>query len=159
MSDICFVSSSPFTSSERRIIDCAVRTLEKYLRKTGEAFTTSEYAKEWVRLQFANLDREVFTVLYLDNQNRFLDKEILFLGTVNHTEIHPREIVKGALRHNAAAVILAHNHPSGYTAPSESDKAITRKIIQALALLEIRVLDHFIIGTHDVLSFAEHGLM
>lgn len=78
MSDICFVSSSPFTSSERRIIDCAVRTLEKYLRKTGEAFTTSEYAKDWVRLQFANLDREVFTVLYLDNQNRFLIKKYFF---------------------------------------------------------------------------------
>lgn len=98
-------------------------------------------------------------MLYLDNQNRFLDKEILFLGAVNHTKIHPREIVKGALRHNAAAVILAHNHPSGYMAPSESDKAITRKIIQVLALLEIRVLDHFIIGTHDVLSLAEQELM
>lgn len=159
MSDICSTSPLPFTNSERRIIDCAVRTLEKYLRKTGEAFTTPDYVKDWARLQFANLDREVFTVLYLDNQNRYIDKETLFLGTVNHTEVHPREIVKGALRHNAAAVILVHNHPSGCTAPSESDKAITRRIAQSLALLEIRVLDHFIIGTRDFLSFAEQGLM
>lgn len=94
-------------------------------------------------------------MFYLDNQNQFLEKETLFLGTVNHRS-SPACIVKGAIRHNASAVILAHNPPSGCTAPSESDKAIIRKIIEAL---EIRVLDHFIIGTHDVLSFAEHGLM
>ena len=82
---------------------------------------------------------------------------MLFLGTINHTEIHPREIVKSALRHNAAAVIIAHNHPSGVTEASKSDRTITSRIVAALELVEVRVLDHFIIGDGDALSFAEHG--
>lgn len=99
----------------------------------------------------------MFVVLYLDNQNRLLEHETLFLGTINSTEVHPREIVKSALRHNAAAVILAHNHPSGVTEPSRADRLITTNIVKTLDLVKVRVLDHFIIGAGDVLSFAERG--
>lgn len=88
----------------------------------------------------------MFVVLYLDNQNRLLEHETLFLGTINSTEVHPREIVKSALRHNAAAVILAHNHPSGVAEPSRADRLITTNIVKTLDLVKVRVLDHFIIG-------------
>ncbi|MNZ64575.1 hypothetical protein D3C78_827480 [compost metagenome] len=98
----------------------------------------------------------MFLVLYLDNQNRLLECETLFTGTINHTEVHSREVVKLALRHNAAAVILAHNHPSGETEPSKQDRNITQHLVKALAMVEVRVLDHLIVGI-DVLSFAERG--
>lgn len=91
-------------------------------------------------------------VLYLDNQNRLLEHETMFLGSVNSTEVHPREIVKSVLRHNAVAVILAHNHPSGITDASKADRTITDRIVNALNLVEVRVLDHFIIGDGDTLS-------
>lgn len=93
--------------------------------------------------------------LYLDNQDRLLEHETMFLGSVNSTEVHPREIIKSALRHNAAAVILAHNHPSGITDASKADSNITDRIVNALNLVEVRVLDHFIIGDGNTLSFAE----
>ena len=99
----------------------------------------------------------MFVVLYPDNQNRLLEHETLFLGTINSTEVHPREIVKSALRYNAAAVILAHNHPSGVAEPSRADRLITTNIVKTLDLVKVRVLDHFIIGAGDVLSFAERG--
>jgi len=112
-----------------------------------------------LRLQMVGLEREVFMVFYLDNQNRLLESETVFLGTINQTEVHAREIVKGALRHNAAAVILAHNHPSGCIDPSHADKTVTQRLIQALGLIEVRVLDHLIVGHSDILSFAEQGLI
>lgn len=144
---------------EQRIIHLALRLLEKHLRQSGDAFLSTHMTRDWLRLQMAGLEREVFMVLYLDNQHRLLDNETLFLGTVSHTEVHPREVVKAALRHNAAAVILAHNHPSGETAPSPADKTLTHKLVQALGLVDIRVLDHLISGGREVFSFAEHGLL
>ena len=96
-------------------------------------------------------------VLFLNNQHQLLACETLFTGTINHTEVHPREIVKAALRHNAAAVILVHNHPSGITDASKADRAITSRMVNALSLVDVRVLDHFIIGDGETLSFAERG--
>ncbi|HCR0142541.1 TPA: DNA repair protein RadC [Klebsiella aerogenes] len=148
---------SVFPVNEQRVIRRAMRVLERYQRQPGEQFLAASCTKSWLLLYLARQEREVFVVLYLDNQHRLLEHETLFLGTISHTETHPREIVKSALRHNAAAVIIAHNHPSGITDASEADKRITSRIVNALDLIEVRVLDHIIIGNGEVLSFAEQG--
>ncbi|KGA65917.1 RadC family protein [Yersinia pseudotuberculosis] len=151
------VLPSLFPVNEQRVIRRAMRVLERYQRQPGEKFLAASCTKSWLQLYLARQEREVFVVLYLDNQHRLLEHETLFLGTISHTEIHPRELVKSALRHNAAAVIIAHNHPSGVTDASKADREITSRIVNALDLVEVRVLDHFIIGDGAVLSFAERG--
>lgn len=155
MSEINLPPELPVT--EARTIRRALRLLEKYQRQPGEQFNSTTFTKIWLQLRLALQEREIFLVLYLDNQNRLLECETLFTGTINHTEVHPREVVKLALRHNAAAVILAHNHPSGETEPSKQDRNITQHLVKALAIVEVRVLDHLIVGIGDVLSFAERG--
>jgi len=141
----------------QRTVKRALSLLEKYLREPGAAFTSTGAARDWLRLQLAGLEREVFVVVYLDNQHRLLACETLFTGSIRSTEVHPREVVKAALRHNAAAVILAHNHPSGMAEPSQADRIITERVKTALALVDVHVLDHLIIGGLDVVSFAERG--
>jgi DNA repair protein RadC len=122
-------------------VKLALRLLDRHLKTPGQSLTSSHAVRDMLRLQMAGLEREVFMVFYLDNQHRLLESETVFLGTINQTEVHAREIVKGALRHNAAAVILAHNHPSGCTDPSHADRTITQRLIQALGLVDVRVLD------------------
>jgi DNA repair protein RadC len=139
--------SPVFLPNEQRVIRRALRLLEKYQRQPSESFTSTSLTKNWLQLQMAHLEREVFIVMYLDNQHCLLERETLFTGTLSHTEVHPREVVKSALRHNAAAVILAHNHPSGTTEISQQDKHITQRIMKALALVEVRVLDHLVMET------------
>ncbi len=143
----------------QRTIQRALALLEQHLRQPGVSFTSANAARDWLRLRMARLEREVFMVLYLDNQHRLLAHETLFTGSINSTEVHPREIVKSALKHNAAAVLLAHCHPSGHADPSDADRNITRRIQEALMLVEIRVLDHCIVGGMTVYSFAEHSLL
>lgn len=143
----------------QRTIRRALTLLERQLREPGEAFTSSQAVRDWLRLQLTTLEREVFMALFLDNQHRLIAHETLFTGTINHTQVHPREVVKRALYFNAAAVILAHNPPSGDTTPSQADKTITQHLVQALQLVDIRVPDHFIVGGTQILSFAEHGLL
>ncbi|EIF4919610.1 DNA repair protein RadC, partial [Escherichia coli] len=121
--------------------------------------TSTRAAREWLILNMAGLEREEFRVLYLNNQNQLIAGETLFTGTINRTEVHPREVIKRALYHNAAAVVLAHNHPSGEVTPSKADRLITERLVQALALVDIRVPDHLIVGGNQVFSFAEHGLL
>lgn len=150
--------SPVFPANEQRIIRRALRLLEKYQRQPCEQFLSTSFTKTWLQLQLAHQEREVFIVIYLDNQHRLLEREILFTGTLSHIEVHPREVVKLALRHNAAAVILAHNHPSGSAEISQQDKHITQRIVKALALVDVRVLDHLVVG-NDVVSFAELGLL
>ncbi|WP_279048480.1 RadC family protein [Cedecea davisae] len=150
--------SPVFPANEQRIIRRALRLLEKYQRQPGEQFLSTSFTKTWLQLQLAHQEREVFIVMYLDNQHCLLEREILFTGTLSHIEVHPREVVKSALRHNAAAVILAHNHPSGSAEISQQDKHITQRIVKALALVDVRVLDHLVVG-NDVVSFAELGLL
>lgn len=106
-----------------------------------------------------HLTYEVFAILYLDNAHRLIYFDILFEGTINSANVYPRRVLQEAIRHNAAAVILAHNHPSGVAEPSQADKNITDTLIKALNLIDIRVLDHFIIGQCEALSFAEQGLI
>lgn len=147
------------TPQDRRLIQRALRVLDRHLHEPGVAFTSTHAVREWLRLHMAALEREEFRVLYLDNQNQLIAHEALFTGTINRTEVHPREVVKRALYFNAAAVIFAHNHPSGEVNPSQADKAITQRLVQALMLVEIRVPDHLIVGGRQIFSFAEHGLL
>ncbi|EQA8840788.1 RadC family protein [Enterobacter hormaechei] len=150
--------STVFPANEQRVIRRALRIVEKYQRKPGEAFTSTSFTKTWLQLYMAHQEREVFIVMYLDNQHCLLGRETLFTGTLSHTEVHPREVVKSALKHNAAAVILAHNHPSGTTEISQQDKHITQRVMKALALVEVCVLDHLVVVS-EVVSFAECGLL
>ncbi|MBN3194083.1 RadC family protein [Pectobacterium versatile] len=144
-------------SKEQRIIQMALCLLEKRVRKNARQFKTSEDTKRWLLLELSSLEREVFMVLYLDNQHRLIEKEIIALGGINSTEVHPREILKSALRHNAAAVILAHNHPSGWAERSQADRHITDKLKDSLSQLDVKVLDHLVVGGAEVVSFAERG--
>ena len=150
-------SSVPELSpADQRIVKRALSLLEKHLREPGAAFTSTHAIRDWLCLQMAGLEREVFKVMYLDNQHCLLECETLFPGTLSHTAVHPREVVKSALRYNAAAVIIAHNHPSGTTDISQADRYITQRVVTALALVEVRVLDHLVVG-NEVVSFAERG--
>ena len=147
------------TPGERSLIQRALKTLDRHLHEPGVAFTSTRAAREWLILNMAGLEREEFRVLYLNNQNQLIAGETLFTGTINRTEVHPREVIKRALYHNAAAVVLAHNHPSGEVTPSKADRLITERLVQALGLVDIRVPDHLIVGGSQVFSFAEYGLL
>lgn len=143
----------------QRTVKRALTLLDRHLRETGVAFTSTQAARDWLKLKMAGLEREEFMVLYLNQQNQLIAHETLFTGSISSTEVHPREVVKRALYFNAAAVILAHNHPSGDITPSQADKAITQRLVQALQLVDIRVPDHLIVGGTQKLSLAEHGLL
>ncbi|UGA53714.1 RadC family protein [Vibrio sp. VB16] len=129
---------------------------DKYLR--GDTYSNPQAVKDFLTYKIGGQEREVFTVMLLDNQNRLIEVKDLFYGTIDAASIYPREVVKLALERNAAAVILAHNHPSGVSEPSSSDKRITERLTEALALVDIRVLDHLVVGETTV-SFAERGLI
>ncbi|MCK6411842.1 MAG: DNA repair protein RadC [Azonexus sp.] len=135
------------------------RALSQEMAKRDN-FSSPDKVRDWLRLQLAHRPREVFVALWLDAQNRLLASEELFAGTLTQTSVYPREILKSALANNAAAVILAHNHPSGLAEPSAADEILTRTLKQALTLIDVRLLDHFIVaGTQSPLSFAERGLI
>ena len=123
----------------------------------GEPLSSPAYTKQYLELTLAACEREVFACLFVDNRHRVIAFEKLFFGTIDGASVHPREIVKSVLKHNAAAVILAHNHPSGTTTPSEADRRITTRIVTALNLIDVRVLDHVIVGDEPATSFAENG--
>ncbi|WP_130993877.1 RadC family protein [Klebsiella variicola] len=150
-------ATSGLTPYAQRTIRRAINLLDKYLRQPGIAFTSSTAARDWLRLQLARQEREVFMVLYLDNQHRLLESETLFAGSVNHVQVHSREVVKSALRFNAAAVVLAHNHPSGDPEPSQCDRNITGRLKEALELVDVKTLDHLVVGRDGIVSFAERG--
>ncbi|QQG28662.1 DNA repair protein RadC [Pectobacterium carotovorum] len=116
-----------------------------------------EATGQYLQFLLSRREREVFLVLFLDNQHHVIRHQEMFVGTINSVEVHPREIVREALKANAAALILAHNHPSGKAEPSQADRAITEQIVKACLLLEIRVLDHLVIGHGEYVSFAERG--
>lgn len=122
-------------------------------------FSAPSAVRDYLKLHFAGREYESFVVMYLDAQNRLITAEELFRGTLTQTSVYPREVVKGALQKNAAAVIFAHNHPSGVAEPSRADEMLTGNLKQALALVDIKVLDHFIVAGASILSFAESGLL
>lgn len=129
------------------------------LMSTGSALSNPRATREFVRMKLRDLPHEVFCCVYLDNRNRVTAFEELFRGTIDGASVHPREVVKQALARNAAAVILVHNHPSGIAEPSQADELITRRLKEALSLVDIRVLDHLIVGDGVCESFAERGLL
>ena len=125
----------------------------------GDALANPDDTRHYLTVRLRDFAHEVFAVLFLDNRHRVISLDEMFTGTINGASVHPREIVKRALSHNAAAVILAHNHPSGVAEPSEADKHLTRKLSDALGLIDVRVLDHFVIGDGEAVSFAERGYL
>ena len=140
------------------VLELARRSMSNQLRQRA-VFDTPGRVKDFLRLQLANREHEVFAVLFLDAQNQLLKMEEMFRGTLTQTSVYPREIVKRALAMNAAAVVFAHNHPSGAAEPSRADEFLTQTLKSALALVDIRVLDHLVVGHDDVVSFAERGLL
>ena len=127
--------------------------------KSRDILTSSAATRDYLRARFKSCEREVFSCLFLNNQHHVMELEELFKGTIDGAAVYPREVVKRALYHNAAAVIFAHNHPSGIAEPSQADIAITRKLKTAMQTIEVRVLDHLVIGADEVISFAERGLL
>ncbi len=140
------------------VMEMARRALREKLA-TGNALNSPSAVRDYLRMKLQALPHEVFVVLFLDAQNRVIGCEELFRGTLTQTSVYPREVVKRVLHHNAGAVIFAHNHPSGVGEPSHADETLTQALKQALSLVDVRVLDHFIVAGSGVLSFAERGLL
>ena len=139
-------------------VELAARTLTEQLQ-SREALTSPGAVRDLLRLKLAGLPHEIFVCIQLDAQHRVIRMDELFRGTLTQTSVYPREVVKAALRANAAAVIFAHNHPSGVAQPSKADELLTRELKEALSLVEVKVLDHFIVAGNQALSFAERGLL
>ncbi|WP_396441856.1 DNA repair protein RadC [Limnohabitans sp.] len=140
------------------VFELSRRALSQRL-KEREVFHTPGAVKQYLQLQLAHKNHEVFAVLFLDSQNRMLALEELFRGTLSQTSVYPREVVMRALHHQAAAVVLSHNHPSGSVQPSRADEHLTQTLKASLALVDVRVLDHIIVSQGQTLSMAEQGLM
>jgi len=140
------------------VLEMARRALGEEMRQ-GIAFTSPQAVRDYLRLHLAGLQHEVFVGIFLDAQNRLLAAEDLFRGTLTQTSVFPREIVKRALFYNAAAIIFAHNHPSGVAEASKADRELTHALKQALDLVDVRVLDHFVVGADRIFSFTEHQLL
>lgn len=140
------------------VLEIARRTLEVRLQRSA-TFDAPEAVKAYLQLHLAHLDHEAFAVLFLDAQHRLIRMETLFHGTLTQTSVYPREVVKHSIALGAAAVILAHNHPSGVAEPSRADELLTQRLVQALALVDVRVLDHIVVATGCSVSMAERGLI
>ena len=140
------------------VMELARRALSEEM-KARDSLTSPAAVRGYLRLAMQDLGHECFYCVFLDAQNRVIAAEELFRGTLTQTSVYPREVLKQALRHNAAALILAHNHPSGVAEPSMQDQALTRTLAEALALIDVKVLDHLIVAPGCCLSFAERGLM
>jgi DNA repair protein RadC len=140
------------------VLELARRHLGERLQR-GDLLLNPEATRRYLITTLGDLPHEVFCCLFLDTRHRLICYEELSQGTIDGASVHPREVVRRALHHNAAAVILAHNHPSGVAEPSDADQRITRRLKQALQLMDIRVLDHLVVGDRTAMSFAEHGLL
>ncbi|MFP8967524.1 RadC family protein [Pokkaliibacter sp. CJK22405] len=138
------------------VLEMGRRHLSETLKRE-QGFTSPQSVRHFLLSQLRDQQREVFLGLFLDSQHRLISHEILFQGTIDSATVHPREVVKAALRHNAAAVIVAHNHPSGVAEPSQADERITLRLKEALTLVDVRLLDHFVVGDGEVVSLAERG--
>jgi len=158
--ELCRIKGlGPATYAElQAILEIARRHLKETLER-GPPLQHPRATRDFLKAHLRDLPHEVFACLYLDNRHRVIAFAEMFRGTIDGTSVYPREVVKAALSHNAAAIIFAHNHPSGIAEPSRADELITRRLKQALELVEIRVVDHFIVGDGDCVSLAERGLV
>ena len=151
-------TGEPQPATAEQILTAARTILARRVRR-GTALTSPRAARDYLTLRLADREHEVFTILFLDTRHRLIDCTELFRGTLDGASVHPREVVKEALARNAAAVILAHNHPSGVAEPSQADEIITTRLRDALALIDVRVLDHLIVAGSSVTSLAERGVL
>jgi len=149
----------PAKAAQLVAVTCIVQRALHERMRSRDHLSSPGAVRDYLRLSLAGRDREVFVAIYLDAQNRVIAMEELFAGTLTQTSVFPREVVRHALLHNAAAAIFAHNHPSGIAEPSRADELLTHTLRQALALVDVKVLDHFIVGGDGALSFAERGLL
>ncbi|QQB33101.1 DNA repair protein RadC [Achromobacter deleyi] len=145
-------------ASVEQILEAAREAIDQKMQR-GTEFSSPAVVKEYLHAKLAGFEHEVFAVLFLDTQHRLIEYTEMFRGTIDSASVHPREVVKEALRANAAAVILAHNHPSGHPEPSAADRALTRQLKAALELVDVRTLDHIIVAGSATTSFAERGLL
>ncbi len=151
-----------FSGQQHEKCSIAKELVQRLLReemKYGDALSSPHAVRDFLRLTLNGRQHEVFIAIFVDAQHRVIASEEMFRGTLTQTSVYPREIVKAALRLNAAAVLFAHNHPSGVSEPSQSDRMLTDALKQALALVDVKVLDHFILAGTSILSFAEQGLL
>jgi DNA repair protein RadC len=140
------------------VLDRAQALIAQRFRAGSPVLASPERTREFLRVHLGGLNVETFGMLHLDNRHRLIAAEDLFRGTLDRASVHPREVVKAVLAHNAAAVVLYHNHPSGLSEPSAADELITRRLKEALALVDVRVLDHLIVA-ESIFSFSEHELL
>lgn len=145
-------------ASADQILDAARQVIDQKMQR-GISFTSPTLVKEYLATKLSGFEHEVFAVLFLDSQHRLIEYSEMFRGTIDSASVYPREVVKEALRLNSAAVIISHNHPSGNPEPSSADKALTARLKDALALVDVRTLDHIIVAGADTTSFAERGLL
>lgn len=157
LSQVHGIGSSKYVQLQA-IFEMSRRALGEQLQQQ-DVFNSPQQVHDYLCLKLGGLSREVFLVLFLDAQNRLQASEEMFSGTLMQTSVYPREVVKRAMHHNAAAVIFAHNHPSGVAKPSQADELITKQLKQALALVDVKVLDHFIVAGNQTMSFVERGLL
>ena len=150
-----YVAHGPLTKFQ--VLEKASEILEEQLTHT-EVMSSPAKTKAYLECKLSQYEREVFGVMMLDNRHQLINYQELFWGTINSASVYPREVVKAVLCSNASAVILAHNHPSGNAEPSSADKAITERLVDSLNLIDVRVLDHIVVG-HNSVSFAERGLL
>ena len=148
-----------YTAREQAALGRAMRLLERGLRTPGAALESPDATRDYLRLWLAHCDVEIFAVLFLSSQHELIEAREMHRGTLAQTSVYPREIVRAALQLNAGAVILAHDHPSGHPEPSDSDRKLTKTIKDALALVDVRVVDHVVVGGSLSFSFAERGLV
>lgn len=145
------------SETEREVVDNALSIIASKLKCRDQFFNDPDMVKNYLRLRLAMEKRELFVVLFLDSQHRLVVDETVFMGTLDAAPLYCRVVAQKALQYNAAAVVIAHNHPSGVAEPSRADRSITERLSQSLSLLDIRVLDHFVVGYPEVISFAERG--
>ncbi len=157
LSQVHGIGASKFVQLQA-IFEMSRRALTEQLQQK-DVFESPKQVHDYLILKLGNLNKEVFLVLFLDAQNRLQASEQMFSGTLTETSVYPREVVKRAMHHNAAGVIFAHNHPSGIAKQSQADEMITKQLKQALALVDVKVLDHFIVAGNLTMSFAERGLL
>ena len=144
-------------STADEVIDAAKHIMESMMEQRDTLLTSPDLVRQYLMMRLGRAEREIFCVIFLDNQNRLIAADDLFMGTIDGASVYPREVLKAALKYNAAAVLLAHNHPSGNLTPSDQDRDLTKRILRIGGLMEISVLDHLIVGGGEYLSFADQG--